>query len=156
MGDASDPRQFAGLKTADTTLVGEEQNPAAREVGEKVANNATLLQVHTAHAFAITTLCLIGIDLGAFGVARGGNGCNHAFAGDEVLLGDVAFSGRDLGATAVTILFHDLTQLLLDDGVLTIRVSQDALQIGDLELGLNQLADNFLAFQSSQATQLHH
>ena len=119
--------QFIGLEAVNTAEVGKEQDPVVRGADEEVADNVVLLQVRTAHALATTALGLVGIDLGALGVARGSNGHNHVFAGDEVLFGDVAGCGNDLGAALVAILVDDLTQLLANNLTLTLRLGQDVL-----------------------------
>ena len=122
---------------------------------EEVADDVVLLQVRPAHALAAAALRLVGVDLGALGVAGRRDGHDDVLAGDEVFLGDVADGADDLGAAVVAELLHDLCELVADDVALALRAGQDVLEVGDLVLQLGELVDDLLALEGGQAAQLH-
>ena len=64
-------------------------------------------------------------------------------------------NGTILRAPLVAPLGDDLGQLLGDDLPLPLRLGQDVLEVGDLDLDLGQLVDDLLPLQRGQPAQLH-
>ena len=154
-GGAARLRQLVGLEAVDAAEVGEEQDPVVGGADEEVLHHVVLLQLGAAHALAAAFLALVGVDLGALGVAGGGDGDHHVFAGDEVFFGDVAGRGDDAGAALIAILIDDLLELVADNCTLALRLGQDVLVVRDLFFDGGQVVDNLLALQGGQAAQLH-
>src|SRR5699024_2394405 len=147
--------QLIGLESVDATEVGKEQDPVVSGANEEVLDDVILLQLRATHALAAALLCLVGINLGALGVASSGDRDNYILAGDQVFVGDVAGCSNNLSAAFIAILFDDFLQLIMHDRTLTLGPRQDVFVIGDLELDLCQLINNLLALQSGQTKQLH-
>jgi len=74
---------------------------------------------------------------------------DHVLDGDQVLVGDLAVVGNDLGAPVVAVLLDDLGELVADDRALPLRLVQNVLQVGDDHFQLGQLVDDLLALQAA-------
>ena len=115
LGDLKDALDVA------PAFLGEEHEVIVRGGGEEVLDEiAVLLRLpfaglHAHDAFAAAALGAVGGDGGALEEAVVGDGDDGALIGDEVLHGDLALRGGDLGAARVAVLLLNLAQLVLDD-----------------------------------------
>ncbi len=147
--------QLVRLGAVHAALGGEEQDPVVGGAHEEVPNDVVLLEAGTLDALAAALLAAVQVGLGALGVAGLGDGDHHVLAGDQVLVGDVAVGRDDLGAPVVAELLDDLGQLVADDGALPLRLGEDVLEVGDLDLDLGQLVDDLLPLEGREPSQLH-
>ncbi|SKY15476.1 Uncharacterised protein [Mycobacteroides abscessus subsp. abscessus] len=143
------------LGTVDATLGREEQDPVVGGAHEEVLDDVVLLEPGTLHTLAATPLAAVQVGLRALGIPGLGDGDDDVFARDEILVGDVAVCRDDLRSTLVAELLDDHLEFVAHDGALTLRLLEDVLEIGDLELDLGQLVDDLLALECRQTTQLH-
>src|SRR5664280_3589333 len=97
----------------------------------------------------------VEVNLGSFGVTASGDRHDHVVLGDEVFHRHVTIEGNDLCATVVTVLCHDLSQLLTDDRALTLRRGQDGVELIDHRLQLVMAVNELLTLECGQTTQLH-
>ena len=154
-GGAVGLRQFVRLRPVHPALGGEEQDPVVRGAHEEVPDDVVLFETGTLHTFTAALLAAVEIGLRPLGIAGFGDGDHHVFARDEVLVGYIPVCGNDFRASLVRELLDDLGQLVAHDGALTLRLGENVLVVGDLDLDLRQLVDDLLPFQSSEPAQLH-
>src|SRR2546423_1109390 len=147
--------QLVRLGPVDPALVGEEQHPVVRGRHEEVTDDVVLAQGGAGDALAAALLRAVQVGLGPLGVARTGDRDDHVLPRDEVLHRDLAVERDDLRTPLVAPLRDDLRQLLGDDLPLPLRLGQDVLELGDLNLDLGQLVDDLLALQGGEPAQLH-
>ena len=126
-----------------------------RGAHEEVRDDVVLLQRGALHALAAAPLRAVEVGLGALRVAGAGDRDDHVLDGDEVLDGDVAVVGDELGAPVVAVLLDDLGELVADDLPLPLGPGEDVLEVGDLALDLGQLVDDLLPLQGGEPAQLH-
>ena len=98
---------------------------------EQVLDLVVGAQRRPAHALAAALLYPVQVGAGALGVAAAGDRDDHIGVGDQVLVGEVAVGGDDLGTAVVAVLLDDLGQFLADDLALPLGPGQDVLQVGD-------------------------
>ena len=148
-------RKLIGLGPINPALGGEEQDPVVCRAHEEVPHHVVLLERGSLDALPAALLTAVEVGLGALGVAGLGDGDDDLFAGDEVLVGDVALGGDDAGEAIVAVLLGDLGEFVTHDDPLALRLGQDVLEVGDLLLDLGQIVDDLLPFQGRQPAQLH-
>jgi hypothetical protein len=73
-------------------------------------------------------------DVGAFDEAVVGEGDDHRFVGDEVLDGDLAFVGDDLGESRGGVLGADGLQFVFDDAEHAFLAGEDVEQVLDASI----------------------
>src|SRR6202011_3218188 len=97
----------------------------------------------------------VQVGLRALGVAGLGDRHDDVFAGDQILVGNLAVGRNYPRAPVVAVLVGDLGQLVMHDAALTVRLGENVFQIGDLGLDLGQVIDDALTLQGREAAQLH-
>ena len=90
-----------------------------------------LARGHADHALAAAPLGAIGGDGGALDEAIVRERDDHAFIGDEVFDGDLAFRGDDLRAALAAVFLLNLAQLVRDDLQHALLLREDVHQVLD-------------------------
>ena len=135
--------------------VGEEQQPLVVRRGEQVLDLVVGAQRRSAYALATALLGAVLVGAGALHIAAVGNGDDDVLVGNEILVREVALCGDDLRAALVAVLVDNLLQLDADDLTLTLLLSEDVLEIGDLRLERGKPVDRLLTLEGREPAQLH-
>ena len=118
-------------------------------------HHVVLAQLGALDALAATMLGAVFVGLGAFDETGVGHGDHHVLFGDQVFDVHLAGERQDSGAAFVTVLGHDLVELVADDLALAFRLGEDVDVVGDLALQFLMLGHDLVAVHAGQRAQLH-
>ena len=112
-------------------------------------------QRRPAHALATAPLRTVLVGVGPLRVPAAGDRHHDVGLGDQVLVGDIAVKGDDLGPPGVAVLAHDLGKLGTDDLPLLGGRVKDGLEAGDPRLQVGALLHQLLPLKGGQLAKLH-
>ena len=139
------------------TGLGKEDKVVMRTGGEEMFDEVTFIGLvlglargHADDPLASTALGAIGAHGGAFDEALVGDGDDAAFVGNEILDGDLALFGNELGETRAGVLVADHLEFALDDRQDTLLGAEDVEQISDGLEKLLILSSDLVALESGE------
>ena len=154
LGIATAFGNLVGLRTVYATEVREEQQPVVRRRDKEMLNHVIAAQLGSANSLTASFLGAVVISTSALCETIAGDGDDNILFGDEVFHRHFPIEGNDGGATLIAELLNDFAKFFGDDCALTLRLSQNVLQIFNARLKFGVLIQDLLTFQSCQSAQL--
>ena len=154
LGIATAFGNLVGLRTVYATEVREEQQPVVRRRDKEMLNHVIAAQLGSANSLTASFLGAVVISTSALCETIAGDGDDNILFGDEVFHRHFPIEGNDGGATLIAELLNNFAKFFGDDCALTLRLSQDILQIFNAGAQFGVLIQDLLTFQSCQSAQL--
>ena len=148
-------RDLVDLEPVELAGVGEEEQVVVGAGDEEVLDPVVLLQVGPVEPPAAAPLLLVGAHRDPLDVAGVGDGDDHVLFGDQVLDGELALVGHDLGPAVVAELLDHLGHLGLEDGHPLRLGGQDRLEVLDRGAHLFQLGLQLVDLEPGELGQPH-